>query len=80
MGVVTTKKNKVSKRMGNIEKDYEVTSSPSLLDSPPISGNDKAEAAERRRISWSELDTAVAHWQLLNLAKSVKRILLSRSM
>ena len=62
LGVVTTMKDKeLSKRMGNIDEDHEVKSL-SLLDLPPRRateiGNDDV-AAESRRISWSELDTAV---------------------
>lgn len=71
LGVVTTMKDKeLSKRMGNIDEDYEVKSF-SLLDLPPRRateiGNDDV-AAERRRMSWSELDTAVA----LAITQSIK--------
>jgi len=71
LGVVTTMKDKeLSKRMGNIDEDYEVKSL-SLLDLPPRRateiGNDDV-AAERRRMSWSELDTAVA----LAITQSIK--------
>jgi hypothetical protein len=56
--------------MGNIDEDYEVKSF-SLLDLPPRRateiGNDDV-AAERRRMSWSELDTAVA----LAITQSIK--------
>ena len=54
--------------MCDIGEDHKVTS-PSLLDPPPrrATGKDEA-AAEQSRISWSELDNAVA----LAISQSIK--------